>query len=322
MGPSEAQVRRCGDPEGLSLPLDTLVQRAGKSQRAKRKRESVSGDAQASQDNGAQKKVRGSKKPNKRRKKIQPPTVRPQVGELEEGEINPSVKRLRKENRARAKRFFKQQNKSVNRRPRTPHGAPSAPQNSTQFIMRYNKHGIRAPLESPVNTPRFTPRVTPFASPSPSPAATPKRFGYEDLKTLGLDSFGSMHGLILKDSPQLDDAEVEDDSDGSSEEFEEGGHSFLGNFSAQHSNDNDRSRYIARLEEQNMNLRARMYLLEEQLKELARKVDGQLDSRTEKPLGGHGEERTASGGASGAAGGKRSSTNTSTSASEDEATDG
>ena len=121
--------------------------------------------------------------------------------------------------------------------------------------MRYSKHGLRAPLESPVGTPRFTPRLTPFASPSPSPAATPKRFGYEDMKALGLDSFGSMHGLIQKIPPQLDDIEVNDDSEGSSEEFEEDGTNNIEHFSLHDREGSDRARYIATLEEENMTLR-------------------------------------------------------------------
>lgn len=288
MSPTEAgatQVRRCGDPEGLSLPLDTLVQRAGKSQRGKRKREGL----QSSEDGPAnteslQGKARKNKKQNKRRAKNQgnKTSLRKQISELEEGEINPSVKRLRKENKARTKRFFKQHNKQhLPKWPRTPRGPPSAPQNSTQFIMRYSKHGIRAPLESPVTTPRFTPRLTPYASPSPSPAATPKRFGYEDMKALGLDSFGSMHGLIQKIPPQVDDIEVNDDSEGSSEEFEEDGTRNIEYFSLHDRESSDRARYITALEEENMTLRERMYILETELRELAQKVNSQLEDKAQ-----------------------------------------
>ncbi|KAG2655236.1 hypothetical protein PVAP13_1NG544201 [Panicum virgatum] len=131
----------------------------------------------------------------------------------------PALGDLQVQNRAKARRWFKNSNNS---NPNTARkyffpknkNKAAAPRNTTSFIIRAKRAGGIASLVSPCPV---TPAVL------PTPRLSPSREGLADMAQAqwGVDGYGSMKGLIrLRSSPQRDNpnaaASDDDDDDGNS----------------------------------------------------------------------------------------------------------
>ncbi|KAG0486194.1 hypothetical protein HPP92_008289 [Vanilla planifolia] len=193
----------------------------------------------------------------------------------------PTLNELQFKNRVKARRFYPK--KKFNR------FAPFAPRNTTSFIIRAKKSGGIASLVSPCPV---TPAIL------PTPTFSPLREQFVDMakEEWGVDGYGSMKGLIRLRSPIAGSSRVggggggddEDDydDDGSSEsEVEEHGEverkldvsqfeMVCPNFGEDHggvaaataylleNRVDDQDAHIARLEEENLTLKERLFLME------------------------------------------------------------
>ncbi|KAK8952191.1 hypothetical protein KSP39_PZI004868 [Platanthera zijinensis] len=205
------------------------------------------------------------------------------------GYMPPTLSELQHQNRLRARRFY----------PKKKHSsfAPFAPRNTTSFIIRAKKSGGIASLVSPCPV---TPAIL------PTPTFSPSREGLVDMakEEWGVDGYGSMKGLIRLRPPTSGcnhgagwTTEEEDADDGSSEsdveehvEVERRLDHDLSRFeivypsfaeeqgvaaSAAHLLENrvgDQDTHIAQLEEENLTLRERLFLLEREMGEIRRRV--------------------------------------------------
>ncbi|KAG0484409.1 hypothetical protein HPP92_008488 [Vanilla planifolia] len=201
----------------------------------------------------------------------------------------PTLNELQFKNRMKARRFYPK--KKFNR------FAPFAPRNTTSFIIRAKKSGGIASLVSPCPV---TPAIL------PTPTFSPLREQFVDMakEEWGVDGYGSMKGLIRLRSPIAGSSRVggggddEDDydDDGSSEsEVEEHGEverkldvsqfeMVCPNFGEDHgwvaaataylleSRVDDQDAHIARLEEENLTLKERLFLMEREMGELRRRL--------------------------------------------------
>ncbi|KAJ7982147.1 PRLI-interacting factor A [Quillaja saponaria] len=195
------------------------------------------------------------------------------------------------QNRLKARRFH--QKKKFNNR-----FAPFAPRNTSSFIIRAKKSGGIASLVSPCPV---TPAVL------PTPIFSPSREVLVDTakEEWGVDGYGSMKGLIRLRSPKADEDEEEEDeeygggsTDSDVEEHVEverrldhdlsrfemiyprgggdgGGTGAGGGYEQSSSLENrvdDQDAHIAQLEDENLTLKERMFLMERELDELRRRV--------------------------------------------------
>ncbi|KAM7502790.1 hypothetical protein LguiB_001694 [Lonicera macranthoides] len=190
----------------------------------------------------------------------------------------PSLKELQHQNRLKARRYFPNKKKSNNR------FAPHAPRNTTSFIIRAKKSGGVASLVSPCPV---TPAVL------PTPIFSPSREVLVDTakEEWGVDGYGSMKGLIRLRSPGNDDEE-EDEGGSSESDVEEhleverrldhdlsrfemiypnyGGSEYNNNVMENRVDDQDT--HIAQVEEENMFLKHRLFLMERELADLRRRL--------------------------------------------------
>lgn len=198
----------------------------------------------------------------------------------------PSLNELQSQNRLKARKFYPK--KKFNNR-----FAPYAPRNTTSFIMRAKKSGGIASLVSPCP-------VTPTVLPTPIFSPSREVLGDMAKEEWGVDGYGSMKGLIRlrdeADNRENDDEEVEDDDNeddnGSSEsDVDEEKNSVLSrldhemsrfemvypNYAVDYSNIlenrvDDQDTHIAQLEEENLTLKERLFLMESELGDLRRRL--------------------------------------------------
>ncbi|XP_020588341.1 uncharacterized protein LOC110030108 [Phalaenopsis equestris] len=201
----------------------------------------------------------------------------------------PTLTELQYQNRLKARRFYPKKKFS--------RFAPFAPRNTTSFIIRAKKSGGIASLVSPCPV---TPAIL------PTPTFSPSREGLVDMakEEWGVDGYGSMKGLIRLRSPTAGGSrnnvgveDDDDDEDGSSESdveehveverrldhdlsrFEIVYPSFVeeqgGATSSAYLLENrvdDQDSHIAQLEEENLTLKERLFLMEREMGELRRRL--------------------------------------------------
>ncbi|KAL5983227.1 hypothetical protein ACLOJK_017311 [Asimina triloba] len=189
----------------------------------------------------------------------------------------PTLNELQSQNRMKARRFYPK--KKFNR------FAPFAPRNTTSFIIRAKKCGGIASLVSPCPV---TPAVL------PTPIFSPSREVLVDMakEEWGVDGYGTMNGLIRLRSPghevRGDDEEEEDGSSESDVEehveverrldhdlsrFE----MVYPNFGDEHTSllenrVDDQDAHIVQLEEENLTLKERLFLMEREMADLRRRL--------------------------------------------------
>ena len=199
----------------------------------------------------------------------------------------PALGDLQVQNRAKARRWFKNSNNS---NPNTARkyffpknkNKAAAPRNTTSFIIRAKRAGGIASLVSPCPV---TPAVL------PTPRLSPSREGLADMAQAqwGVDGYGSMKGLIrLRSSPQRDnpnaaasdDDDDDDDGNSSGSDVEEhvemerrldhdlsrfemvypGRGEDAGGYVFEDDDDYDQDAHVSRLEEENLTLKEKPLL--------------------------------------------------------------
>ncbi|XP_039779960.1 uncharacterized protein LOC120647293 [Panicum virgatum] len=210
----------------------------------------------------------------------------------------PALGDLQVQNRAKARRWFK---KSNNSNPNTARkyffpknkNKAAAPRNTTSFIIRAKRAGGIASLVSPCPV---TPAVL------PTPRLSPSREGLADMAQAqwGVDGYGSMKGLIrLRSSPQPANpnaAASDDDDDGNSsgsdvEEHVEmerrldhdlsrfemvypgRGEDAGGGYVFEDDDEYDQDAHVSRLEEENLTLKERLFLMEQEVGDMRRRLE-------------------------------------------------
>ncbi|KAJ6714107.1 hypothetical protein OIU85_025698 [Salix viminalis] len=199
----------------------------------------------------------------------------------------PSLNELQTQNRMKARKYYHPKKKFNNR------FAPYAPRNTTSFIIRAKKSGGIASLVSPCP-------VTPAMLPTPIFSPSREVLGDMAKEEWGVDGYGSMNGLIRLRSPgneANDDDEDEDDEESDVEEHVEverrldhdlsrfemiypSGGGVGGEYSYNNNNNNnvlenrvyDQDTHIAHLEEENLTLKERLFLMESELGDLRRRL--------------------------------------------------
>ncbi|XP_062083869.1 uncharacterized protein LOC133790287 [Humulus lupulus] len=190
----------------------------------------------------------------------------------------PTLHELQSQNRLKARKFYPK--KKFNNR-----FAPYAPRNTTSFIIRAKKSGGIASLVSPCP-------VTPAVLPTPIFSPSREILGDMAKEEWGVDGYGSMKGLIRLRSPGNDDEDDEEGGGGSSESdveehveverrldhdlsrFE----MIYPNYSGMDYNNvlenrvDDQDTHIAQLEEENLTLKERLFLMERELGDFRRRL--------------------------------------------------
>lgn len=194
----------------------------------------------------------------------------------------PTLHELQSQNRLKARKFYPK--KKFNNR-----FAPYAPRNTTSFIIRAKKSGGIASLVSPCP-------VTPAVLPTPILSPSREILGDMAKEEWGVDGYGSMKGLIRLRSPgheaDLHDDEEEEDGGGGSSESDVEEHveverrldhdlsrfeMIYPNYGVDHNNIlenrvDDQDSHIAQLEEENLTLKERLFLMERELGDLRRRL--------------------------------------------------
>ncbi|KAL8259948.1 hypothetical protein R6Q59_027901 [Mikania micrantha] len=192
----------------------------------------------------------------------------------------PTLNELQQQNRLKARRYFPK--KKFNHGGRS---APYAPRNTTSFLIRAKKAGGITSLVSPCPV---TPAVL------PTPIFSPSREVLVDMakEEWGVDGYGSMKGLIRLRSPgnEADAPEDDEEEEGGSSESDVEEHveverrldhdlsrfeMIYPNYSgADHSSYllenrvDDQDTHIAQLEEENLILKERLFLMEREFDDL------------------------------------------------------
>ncbi|CAN8244144.1 unnamed protein product [Cochlearia groenlandica] len=216
----------------------------------------------------------GKKRPNRRM--YNPPQL--PGGGSGGGYKPPALNELQSQNRLKTRKFYPKKNHS-NRY------VPYAPRNTTSFIIRAKKSGGIAELVSPCP-------VTPAILPTPMFSPSREVLGDMAKEEWGVDGYGSMKGLIrLRSNGPYDD---DDDESGSSEsDVEEhveverrldhdlsrfemiypsyGGGGYDYNNVLENRVD-DQDSQIAQLEEENLTLKERLFLMEREFGDLRRRL--------------------------------------------------
>ncbi|XP_043692365.1 uncharacterized protein LOC122642826 [Telopea speciosissima] len=194
----------------------------------------------------------------------------------------PTLHELQSQNRLKARRFYPK--KKFNR------FAPFAPRNTSSFIIRAKKSGGIASLVSPCP-------VTPAILPTPIFSPSREVLGDMAKEEWGVDGYGSMKGLIRLRSPgheareDIRDDEEEDEGGSSESDVEEHveverrlDHDlsrfemiYHPNCTDEHANllenrVDDQGSHIAQLEEENLTLKERLFLMERELVDLRRRL--------------------------------------------------
>ncbi|XWS73453.1 hypothetical protein CRYUN_Cryun02cG0130300 [Craigia yunnanensis] len=205
-------------------------------------------------------------------------------GSNTQGYKPPTLNELQSQNRLKARKFYGNKKKFNNNN----RFAPYAPRNTTSFIIRAKKSGGIASLVSPCP-------VTPAVLPTPIFSPSREVLGDMAKEEWGVDGYGSMKGLIRLRSPEAshDDEEDEDEGNGggSSESdveehveverrldhdlsrFEMIYPSYGGDYNNVLENRvDDQDTHIAQLEEENLTLKERLFLMERELGDLRRRL--------------------------------------------------
>ncbi|GER25038.1 PRLI-interacting factor A [Striga asiatica] len=220
----------------------------------------------------------------------------------------PTLNELQHQNRLKTRKFFtkkkfsKNNNMNTNPNPNMVGGnynnfnnsrnAPYAPRNTTSFLIRAKKSGGIASLVSPSP---MTPAVL------PTPIFSPSREVLVDMakEEWGVDGYGSMKGLIRLRSPghEMEPHEDEDEDEGGSSESDVEEHveverrldhdlsrfemiynpnsgtaSGMDFHSVLENRVDDQDSHIAQLEEENLILKERLFLMERELDDLRRRM--------------------------------------------------
>ncbi|KAL2950493.1 hypothetical protein AAZX31_20G229700 [Glycine max] len=192
----------------------------------------------------------------------------------------PTLHELQSQNRLKARKFYPK--KKFNNR-----FAPYAPRNTTSFIIRAKKSGGIASLVSPCP-------VTPAVLPTPILSPSREVLGDMAKEEWGVDGYGSMKGLIRLRSPgnEADVHDYEDEEDGGSSESDVEEHveverrldhdlsrfeMIYPNYGVEYNNVlenrvDDQDSHIAQLEEENLTLKERLFLMERELGDLRRRL--------------------------------------------------
>ncbi|KAL6912377.1 hypothetical protein ACP4OV_001182 [Aristida adscensionis] len=206
----------------------------------------------------------------------------------------PALGDLQVQNRAKARRWFKNPNPNHNRKYFFPKNKAAAPRNTTSYIIRAKRAGGIASLVSPCPV---TPAVL------PTPRLSPSREGLADMAQAqwGVDGYGSMKGLIrLRTSPHPANPASDDDDDANSsgsdvEEHVEverrldhdlsrfemvypGRGEDAGGYLFEEDDEYDQDAHVARLEEENLTLKERLFLMEQEVGDMRRRLEA-LEAR-------------------------------------------
>ncbi|XP_047059551.1 uncharacterized protein LOC124666249 [Lolium rigidum] len=203
----------------------------------------------------------------------------------------PAIGDLQVQNRAKARRWFKP-NPNSNRRPFFHKPKAKAPRNTSSFIIRAKRAGGIAPLVSPSP-------VTPAVLPTPviSPAHD-ERLLSDVLaqQQWGVDGYGSMKGLIrLRPANHAPSSSSDDDDSSGGSDVEEHveverrldhdlsrfemvypqpGAVFEDDDELYDQNqDDDVDVHVARLEEENLTLKERLFLMEQEVGDMRRRLE-------------------------------------------------
>lgn len=210
----------------------------------------------------------------------------------------PTLNELQHQNRLKTRKFFPKKkfnkNNSMNMNMSGNHGrsAPFAPRNTTSFLIRAKKSGGIAPLVSPYP-------VTPAVLPTPILSPSREVLGDMAKEEWGVDGYGSMKGLIRLRSPghEMGVHEDEEEDEGGSSESDVEEHveverrldHDLSRFEMIYDPNNvnvsgmeyhnvlenrvdDQDTHIAQLEEENLILKERLFLMERELGNLRRRL--------------------------------------------------
>ncbi|KAK3205024.1 hypothetical protein Dsin_019070 [Dipteronia sinensis] len=200
----------------------------------------------------------------------------------------PTLHELQSQNRQKTRKFYSNK-KKFNNNNNNNRFAPYAPRNTTSFIIRAKKAGGIASLVSPCP-------VTPAVLPTPIFSPSREVLGDMAKEEWGVDGYGSMKGLIRLRSGNDHDEEDDDEGNGSSEsdveehvEVERRLDHDLSRFEMiypNHSNNiggvdynnvlenrvDDQDSHISQLEEENLTLKERLFLMERELSDLRRRM--------------------------------------------------
>ncbi|KAL7616769.1 hypothetical protein Lser_V15G02580 [Lactuca serriola] len=190
----------------------------------------------------------------------------------------PTLNELQQQNRLKARRYFPKKKFNHNGR-----SAPFAPRNTTSFLIRAKKAGGITSLVSPCPV---TPAVL------PTPIFSPSREVLVDMakEEWGVDGYGSMKGLIRLRSNEAEAPEEDEEDEGGSSESDVEEHveverrldHDLSRFEMIYPNYNgadhssyllenrvdDQDTHIAQLEEENLILKERLFLMEREFDDL------------------------------------------------------
>ncbi|CAN6993325.1 unnamed protein product [Brassica oleracea var. botrytis] len=205
-------------------------------------------------------------------------TYNPQIGG---GYKPPPLNELQTQNRLKTKKFYPKK-KYGNNNNNNNRYVPYAPRNTTSFIIRAKKSAGIADLVSPCP-------VTPAVLPTPMFSPSREVLGDMAKEEWGVDGYGSMKGLIRLRPDGNDD---DDDEGGSSESdveehveverrldhdlsrfemiYPSCGGSDYNNVLENRVDDQDS--HIAQLEEENLTLKERLFLMERELGDLRRRL--------------------------------------------------
>lgn len=221
------------------------------------------------------------------RRKEKPATV---TGVGGGGSKPPTVNELQYMNRLKARRFYP--NNNNNKKKKKDRFAPYAPLNTTSFIIRAKKSGGIAAFVSPSP-------VTPAVLPTPNFSPSREVLGDMAKEEWGVDGYGSMKGLIrLRSSPgnegdgHEEEEEEEEEGGGGSSESDVEEHveverrldhdlsrfeMVCPNYGVDYNNllesrVEDQDTHIGQLEEENLILKERVFLMERELGDLRRRL--------------------------------------------------
>lgn len=186
----------------------------------------------------------------------------------------PTLHELQSQNRLKARKFYPK--KKFNNR-----FAPYAPRNTTSFIIRAKKAGGIASLVSPCP-------VTPAVLPTPIFSPSREVLGDMAKEEWGVDGYGSMKGLIRLRSPGDEEEGGGGSSDSDVEEHVEVERRLdhdlsrfemiYPNYSGVEYNNvlenrvDDQDTHIAQLEEENLTLKERLFIMERELGDFRRRL--------------------------------------------------
>ncbi|CAK9314150.1 unnamed protein product [Citrullus colocynthis] len=193
----------------------------------------------------------------------------------------PSLHELQSQNRNKARKFYSK--KKFNNR-----FAPYAPRNTSSFIIRAKKSGGIASLVSPSP-------VTPAVLPTPMFSPSREALGDMAKEEWGVDGYGSMKGLIrLRGSENKTEVQEEEEEEGGGGSSDSDVEEHLEverrldhdlsrfemiyqNYGVEYNNClenrvDDQDSHIAQLEEENLILKERLFLMETEVVELKRKL--------------------------------------------------